>query len=97
VLTGRDGAKADFTTDTRKAFASSLEALDELGDIVKRDEKRGAIKGNIHGIEVIIKISHILDKKVTIAVSARKYLIPKPHIAEGLLYQISEKLKITLP
>ncbi|MFH0739026.1 MAG: AsmA family protein [Candidatus Omnitrophota bacterium] len=93
VLIGTDGAKADFPTDTQKAFAISLEALDELGDIAKRDERRGVIKGKIHGIEVIIKISHILDKEVTIAVSARKYLIPKPHIAEGLLYQISEKLK----
>ncbi|MBM3254695.1 MAG: AsmA family protein [Candidatus Omnitrophica bacterium] len=93
VLTGRDGAKAGFPTDTQKAFTVSLEALDEVGDIVKHDDRRGVIKGKIHSIEVIIKISRIFDKEVTVAVSARKYLIPKPHIAEGLLYHISEKLK----
>ena len=43
--------------------------------------------------EVIIKIAAKTDKAVEITVSARKYLIPQPQLAAGILYQISEKLK----
>lgn len=93
VFIGQDSAKADFDTNYERAYKVSLEALDELGDIIKTDERAGSIKGQIHGIEVVIKISKNTEKKIDIAVSARKYMLPKPNIAEGVLYEISQKLK----
>lgn len=93
VLISRDSAKADFDTNYGQAFRVSLEAMDDLGDIIKAAEQAGYIKGQIHGIEVVIKISKNTERKINIAVSARKYMLPKPNIAEGVLYEISQKLK----
>ncbi len=93
VFISRDSAKADFQTSHERAYKVSLETMDELGDIIKSDEQAGYIKGQIHGIEVVIKISKNTEKKIDIAVSARKYMLPKPKIAEGVLYEITQNLK----
>lgn len=93
VLIGHDSAKADFQTNYERAYKVSLEATDKLGDIVKSDERAGNIKGRIQGTEVVIKISKDTEKKINIVVSARKYMLPKPEIAEGLLYEITQNLK----
>ena len=93
VFMGQDSAKADFDTNYERAYKASLEAMDELGDIVKADKNTGYIKGQTQGIEVVIRIVETTARKAAITVSARKYMLPKPKTAEGVLYQISQKLK----
>lgn len=93
VFMGQDSAKVDFNTNYERAYKAGLEAMDELGDILKADKNTGYIKGQTQGIEVVIRIVETTAKKVAISVSARKYMLPKPKTAEGVLYQISQKLK----
>lgn len=93
VFMGQDTAKADFNASYERAYKVSLEAMNELGDIVREDKNTGYIKGQVQGIDVTIKIAEVTAKKATISVSARKYILPKPKTAEGVLYEISQKLK----
>ena len=45
---------------------------------------------------VIIKVIKDGDTKTTVGVSARKFLLPAPRIAGGILYEITQKIE-TLP
>lgn len=93
VLTGKDSAKADFPVSFDAAFQASLKGADELGDIIQSDAARGVVKASIHGTSVSVRLSRGSGNSVSIAVSARRFFLPKPHTAEGLLYQISDRLK----
>lgn len=93
ILTGKDSAESDFAATPERAYKASLNAMDGVGDIIKADEHAGYIKGQTQGAGVVIRISQKPGKKVNISVSARKYILPKPKIAEGVLYEISQKLK----
>lgn len=94
VLIGKDSVKADFRISYERVYKASLEAMDNLGDLISQDERAGFIKGKIQGSDVVVRISKDdIDKKINVIVSARKYMLPKPKVAEGLLYEISQKLK----
>ncbi|MFA5356649.1 MAG: hypothetical protein WC301_04520 [Candidatus Omnitrophota bacterium] len=90
----QDSAKAVFEVSYEKAYQVSLDAADELGDIIKADQRQGYIKCRIQGIDVVVRVSKGPDNRINISVSARKYIFPRLKTAEGLLYEISRKLKI---
>lgn len=95
ALIGQDSAKGTFQASYERAYKASSEAMDSLGDIISSDERTGIIKGRIQGADVVTRISKDddIEKKISVIVSARKYMLPKPKVAEGLLYEISQKLK----
>ena len=51
------------------------------------------IMQNSYGADVLIKLENTPARKIKVVVSARQYMLPKPEIAGGVLYQIGEKLK----
>jgi len=92
MLTDKDSVAADFNIIYESAYKLSLEAVDVLGDIVKQDMAKGIIQGRVHGVDVTVKILQKEGNGLNINVSARKLFFPKPSIAEGLLYEITEKI-----
>ncbi|MFH1269661.1 MAG: hypothetical protein ABIH75_01200 [Candidatus Omnitrophota bacterium] len=93
ALISQDTTRAVFQTNYERAYKASLEATDELGDIIETNERQGYIKGRIQGTEVIVKIYKKAENNTDIVVSARKYIFPRLKTAEGLLYEISQKVK----
>jgi hypothetical protein len=63
-----------------------------MGKVTKEDKSGGVIGANIDSAQVTLKIRE-KDNKTELTISARRYLLPKPEIANGVLYKISEKLK----
>ena len=90
---GKDSAQQDFAADFDNAYNVSLAVLDRMGKTTKKDKINGIIGADINSVQVSLKVQKKSDSKIRVIISARKYFFPKPEIAEGVLYEISEKLK----
>lgn len=93
ILSGEDSASSEFASDLDKSYSLVLSVLKDSGKLIKEDKNSGLIEGNIKGTKVTIKIIKTAKNTTEVTVSARKLLIPRPEVARGLLYSISQKLK----
>jgi len=93
TFVGKDSVQDNFDTGFERLYEISLDTLKKMGKITKADAAAGVIGADIQGATVTLKLRKKTDAKTEITISARKYLLPKPDIAGGVLYQISEKMK----
>jgi len=93
TFTGKDYAQASFNVTFDKAYNTGLEVLKEAG-VVKRENKAdGIISAEVNGAGLTFKLKKLNDTTTEITVSARKLGLPKPEVASGVIYQITDKLK----
>ncbi len=90
---GRDSVQQDFAANSGNTFEVSLAVLKKMGRVTKEDKPNGSISAEINSAQVALKIRKKPNNKTEVVVSARKYFLPKPEIAGGVLYEISKKLK----
>lgn len=93
LFTRSDEASGNFNVGFDKVYASSERALKYLGEVTKENKNRGEIEGRIGLTEISVRITKLNPLKTKVMVAARKFLLPEPRIAGGLLYRISEELK----
>jgi hypothetical protein len=93
TLLGKDSAQAEFGASFDKAYQTALEVIGKAGTIVSTNKTEGLIKADVTGRTVTAKIAKLDQGKTRIVIAARKFLIPQPEVAQGILYQIQEKLK----
>lgn len=93
TLAGKDSATQDFKSSEAAVFNAGLKALDYLGRVTREDWQARAIEAEVDSASIALKISKSETKKTRVTVSARKFLMPKPEIAAGIIYQISEKVR----
>lgn len=89
---GKDSVQQTMDASFEHVYEISLEVVKRMGTITKQDATNGVIKANISGAMVALILRRGSNHKTEITISARKYIFPKPDIAGGVLYQISEKL-----
>jgi uncharacterized protein involved in outer membrane biogenesis len=92
-FTGKGSAQQEFAASFDNAYAVSLAVLKQMGRITGEDKSRGIIDADISSTQVALKINIKSGNRTEVIVSARRYFFPKPEIAAGVLYEISEKLK----
>jgi hypothetical protein len=95
VLTfaGKDYAQASFNVTVDKAYAAGLQVLKQMGVIKKENKADGIINAVVNGANVTFKLKKVNNTTTEITVSARKLGLPKPEVASGVIYQITDKLK----
>lgn len=93
VIMADDSGSADYDVNTDKAYSAALAVMRKAGQVTKENKEQGVIKGKVNGANVDIQVNKRDRNKTTVQVAARKYMLPKPEIAEGVLYQIGEALK----
>ncbi len=93
AFAGKDSAKQDFTAGVDDVYDVSLAILKQKGKITKEDKAAGAITAVVNSAQVTLKIRRKPDRKTELSVSARRYMLPKPEIAAGIIYAVSEKIK----
>ena len=93
VFSGKSTTEADFNTTVERAYSTSLETIKKIGEVTQEEVSKGIIKAKVECAGVTVKIYQKEQGVVRIQVAARKFLIPKPGIAGGVLYQITERLK----
>lgn len=93
AFAGKDSVRQDFNAEINKIYGVARGVLSQAGRITREDEQAKAMTANVQGATVSVKLRELSPRKTEVTVSARKYMLPKPEIASGLLYQISEKLR----
>ncbi len=93
TFAGKDSVQQDFNANLDAVFGVSLEVLKQMGKVTKEDKASAEISANVNSADVAIKLKKTTGGKTHIIISARKYFLPKPEIAGGILYNISEKVK----
>jgi len=92
TFAGKDSARQEFAASFENAYDASLAVLKRKGKVTE-DRLVGLITGEVDSAKVKIQIKKKAVDQVEIIVSARKFMLPKPKIAGGVLYEIAEKLK----
>lgn len=90
---GRDSVEKEFNSGADIVYQVSLEILGKMGKVTKENKAGSAINADVNGAQVSLKIDKKSGNKSKMTISARKYFLPKPEIAAGILYEISEKIK----
>lgn len=93
ALLGKDHATAEFSVGVSKLYDVAAQALKTAGQVTLQNKAQGILKGKIDGCDINITIEQKTGGKTALTISARKYMLPKQEIAQGLLYQIQEKVK----
>jgi hypothetical protein len=93
VMVAKDSSKAEFTQSMNNVFNATLEVFKQKGEVKSQDKNAGTIKGKYNGADVTVQIEKGETKKTKAVVSARQFMIPKPDIAGGFIYQLQQILK----
>lgn len=93
TVAGKDYARADFNVPVDRAYDAGLKVLKNSGIVKKEDRATGTINAEIGGAQVTLKVQKLAGKAAQVTVSARKYMLPKPQIAAGVLYGITDELR----
>ncbi len=89
-----DSAVGNLRTEYRQLWDLCIEKLESLeAEIVEANESKGIIRAVISENKVTIKIDTITSQTQRLRVSARKYLLPKPHFAQKIFLKITEELR----
>ncbi len=93
AILGKDHAAAEFSINSARLYDIALQVLKKSGEIIKEDQAQKTIKAKVDGSDVNVSIDQKTGGQAAITISARKFMLPKQEIAEGILYQIQEKAK----
>jgi len=93
VFAGKDYAQASFKVTPDKAYVAGLQVLKKMGAVKREDKAGGTISAEVNGASVTLKLKKRTDTTTEIVVSARDLGLPKPEIASGVVYQLTETLK----
>ncbi|MDD5432110.1 MAG: hypothetical protein PHO70_03885 [Candidatus Omnitrophica bacterium] len=90
---GKDNAEANFEIAYDKVYEASLLVLKRNSRITREDKASGVIQGDSDLLGALT-VKLLQEKKgIWVTVTARKFMLPKPEIAGGILYEISEALR----
>ncbi|MBI4706495.1 MAG: hypothetical protein HY761_01015 [Candidatus Omnitrophica bacterium] len=90
---GKDYAQQDYSISWDRAYDVGLAVLKESGRIGNENKATGVISADVGGVQVTFKLQKISNNSTRVTVSARKFILPQPEVAAGVMYRISEKLK----
>ncbi len=93
VVVADDDAVKDLNQGYGAVFDRCQKFMNERGQTLKSDRKNGVISGKIDGTDVKFEIQKLSWFKTRVKVTARKFMLPKPEFAGGILHQIGETLK----
>jgi len=96
ALTGRDSTKEIFDAPFDTVFDTTIAMIEGMPDrarIKSENREKGVIKALVDKNDVAIKITKTTEKTTEVTASARRMFLPKPEVAQGIVYQISQKLK----
>jgi len=88
LAVANDHATTIFSDSKNGVYQKTLRLMERLGKVKKEDRATGQIAANVYGCDISIVIQDMGWNKTKITIKARKYFLPKPEIAAGLIYQL---------
>lgn len=92
ILIGKDSSSAEYQTGYDNLYDISLGVIKDIGELKSQDRAKGVLKAKVDGSDITIKMEKTPGQKIRLTISARKMMLPKPEVAGGIQYQISEKI-----
>ncbi len=92
TFAGRDSVEHDFRSSFDAVYKACVDTLEKMGRLTSDDRGSGIIEAEVNGVKINVKVG-ALPGVTNVKVSARKYMLPKPAVAAGVLYKITEKVK----
>ncbi|MCD4779663.1 MAG: AsmA family protein [Candidatus Omnitrophica bacterium] len=92
VLFSEDSARALFHESVDTVYETAVSTIRSMGQLKSENREKGVVRGNVQGASIAIKIRE-KEGQPELTVSARKMMLPKPKIAQGVLYEIQNALK----
>lgn len=89
----KDHVEKELKIPMDKLYDVSLKVLKGMGKVNKEDKTAGTIVADVSGAGVTLRLKKVSDKTSLVNITARKLAMPKPEIANGVLYNITERLK----
>ncbi|MFH0826269.1 MAG: AsmA family protein [Candidatus Omnitrophota bacterium] len=89
---GKDNVQQAFDASFDKVYDVSLAVLQEMGQVSSESRADGAISATVSKASVRLEVKP-KENKTEVTIYARKYMLPEPSIAGGVLYKIEEQLK----
>lgn len=93
VAIANDKASADMPHSSGQVYQNILQLVQRLGRVKSADNLAEKISAKVYDCDISIEVDDQGWGKSKITIKARKYFLPKPEIAAGLLYQLKEQLK----
>jgi len=93
TFAGKDYAQETFKVTTERAYDAGLQAVKMAGKVKKENKGSGVINAEVNGAAVTLKLKRISEKSTQVTISARKFGLPQPEIASGVMYRLREQLK----
>lgn len=91
TILGKDSNEEIVDFNYNKVYDAALKAITKSGAVKSANKEAGIINADVNNATVTVYITQA-DKGAKIKVSARKYFLPKPEIASGIIYQIKEEI-----
>jgi len=91
TFAGKDSSRQEFHSSFERVYDAGLAVLSKKGK-VSEDKTSGVISGEVDSANVTVKVSKKTAGTTEVIVSARKFLLPKPEIAGGVLYELAARL-----
>ncbi len=93
TFTGKDYAQETFNVTMEKAYDAGLQAVKMSGKVKQENRAGGVISAEVNGARVALKFKKLSEKSIQVTISARKFGLPRPEIASGIMYRLREQLK----
>jgi hypothetical protein len=93
TFTGKDFTQNTLGVSFERAYDAGLKALKDAGVVKKENKGAGVISAEVDGSEVTLKLKRLSEVSTEVTISARKFGLPQPAVASGVLYRLEEKLK----
>ena len=93
TFTGKDYAQETFNITIDRAYVVGLAAIKIAGRVKEGNKGSGIINAEVDGAGVTLKLKKLTERSTQITISARKFGLPQPAIASGVMYRLSEQLK----
>jgi len=93
TFTAKDYAQETFNEASDRVYDAGLEAIKSAGKVIQENKAEGVIKAEVSGARVTFKLKAVSDKSTQVTISARKFGLPKPEIASGIIYRLRDRLK----
>lgn len=88
----RDAIRSHFDVSERVLYDLSRDVVEDFGFITEEDERRGRLRGEVEGATVTVTVERVSDRTVQLTIRARKYLMPRIHVAHRVYDAIRDRL-----
>ncbi|HOW35244.1 MAG TPA: AsmA family protein [Candidatus Omnitrophota bacterium] len=93
AMVSKDSAEIAYHASVDAVFKAVGEVVKKIGEVKSEDKAKGEIKAKAEGCDLTIAFKKDDRGLTNVKVAARQFMLPKPEVAGGILYRVSERIK----